>query len=82
MHAACSPDNPERRRQRRRVLARAIPTRSLDSSPRARYTVPTITGFTSLPEFNVAGASGQRAYAVIPVTIRRKGDERWYDARL
>jgi hypothetical protein len=39
-------------------------------------------GFTSVPEFNVAWASGARDSAEIPVTVKAKGDERWGYGRM
>jgi hypothetical protein len=34
-------------------------------------------GFTSVPEFNVAYARGEKDLATIPVTVKVKGEERW-----
>ncbi|GMV36316.1 MAG: hypothetical protein AMXMBFR61_08240 [Fimbriimonadales bacterium] len=38
-------------------------------------------GFTSVPEFNIEYAKGNRERAVIPVYVKRKGEERHYYGR-
>jgi hypothetical protein len=39
-------------------------------------------GFTTIQEFNVAFAKGSKDKAVIPVSVKVKGDEKWYNGRL
>jgi hypothetical protein len=39
-------------------------------------------GFTTVQEFNVEFAKGQKDKAEIPVSVRVKDDEKWYRGRL
>jgi hypothetical protein len=39
-------------------------------------------GFTTVQEFNIAWAKGQKDKAEIPVSMKVKGDEKWYMGRL